>query len=551
MKLDLTDPTGGSSEPGRYWTRANISEACPAVLTPLCWSLWIRCTQIAMRQTWFDLGLIPRSAVVLDTDPNSLATGCFYGRQAANIDFVKEIVALAPGGSPEEFERDIFGYVRPDAPPIATTRRRYPFVALRMPQVIARQRRRLGPLHDEQLAWWRREVLGGSPTLSPRRLLDDAAHRFDRAMRIHLYSRASLLPAVQTPLTAMATGVGGPELVTRLLGGLGNTVETEIADDLWQLSRGRGTVEDFLRDHGFHGPMEGNPVAVVWRENPEAIRALAAAYARRPETEAPRIREREAQRVHRDAAAELLAGLPAAKRPAARLLLKALRTQTRYLGLGKAAFLMAIDGTRAATRRIGAELVARGATGLADDAFYLTIEELLGEVPENLNELVAFRRERRREYERIELPMTWYGMPTPLETGTPDQGASGDAPAEPDGVITGTAGSSGTAEGYARVIEDPLDGDELEPGEILVCRLTDPSWAALFPLAAAVVIDIGSAASHGAVVSRELGIPCVIGTDRGTRVLRTGDRVRVDGDHGRVEIVRRAGAEPPGPAATP
>jgi phosphoenolpyruvate synthase/pyruvate phosphate dikinase len=112
-------------------------------------------------------------------------------------------------------------------------------------------------------------------------------------------------------------------------------------------------------------------------------------------------------------------------------------------------------------------------------------------------------------------------------------GAAGD-------VLSGVAGSPGRVEGTARVVVDPFDAEPLEPGEILVCRFTDPSWAPLFSLADALVIDIGAAASHGAIVARELGVPCVIGTGDGTRRIRNGDRLKVDGSAGRVEIVARA-----------
>ena len=89
------------------------------------------------------------------------------------------------------------------------------------------------------------------------------------------------------------------------------------------------------------------------------------------------------------------------------------------------------------------------------------------------------------------------------------------------------------------MVVDPFDAEPLEPGEVLVCRFTDPSWAPLFTLADALVIDIGAAASHGAIVARELGVPCVIGTGDGTRRIRTGDRLLVDGSAGRVEILDR------------
>jgi phosphoenolpyruvate synthase/pyruvate phosphate dikinase len=89
-----------------------------------------------------------------------------------------------------------------------------------------------------------------------------------------------------------------------------------------------------------------------------------------------------------------------------------------------------------------------------------------------------------------------------------------------------------------RLLLDPLT-DDLEPGEVLVCETTDPSYAAYFLVAAAVVNDIGGAMSHGSIVAREVGIPCVTNTRVGTRSLHTGDLVRVDGTAGTVEVLSR------------
>jgi pyruvate,water dikinase len=99
--------------------------------------------------------------------------------------------------------------------------------------------------------------------------------------------------------------------------------------------------------------------------------------------------------------------------------------------------------------------------------------------------------------------------------------------------------SAGTVEGIARVVHD-ADAGDLEDGEILVCATTDPSWASCFLVAGAVVIDIGGPLSHGAIVAREMGIPCVINTGNGTRAIKTGDRLRVDGSTGLVVIQERA-----------
>jgi phosphohistidine swiveling domain-containing protein len=103
-------------------------------------------------------------------------------------------------------------------------------------------------------------------------------------------------------------------------------------------------------------------------------------------------------------------------------------------------------------------------------------------------------------------------------------------------VITGVAASGGVAEGRARVVRDPAD-TELDDGDILVCETTDPGWVSLFLVAGGVVTDFGGLLSHGPIVARELGIPCVCGTEDGSNRIRDGQRIRVDGDRGTVEVL--------------
>ena len=107
--------------------------------------------------------------------------------------------------------------------------------------------------------------------------------------------------------------------------------------------------------------------------------------------------------------------------------------------------------------------------------------------------------------------------------------------------------SQGIAEGRARVLTAPNGDARMEPGEILVCPTTDPSWAGLLMLASGAVVDMGGSLSHGAVVARELGIPCVMNTGNGSKILRTGDRVRMDGSTGIVEIFQAGPAGGPSP----
>ena len=104
-------------------------------------------------------------------------------------------------------------------------------------------------------------------------------------------------------------------------------------------------------------------------------------------------------------------------------------------------------------------------------------------------------------------------------------------------VLAGMAGCPGSAEGIARVVLDSNDPTALEPGDILVAPITDPSWTPLFVPAAGVVVDVGAPLSHAIIVSRELGIPCVISATGATRRIPHGARVRVDGSTGMVTVL--------------
>src|ERR1700749_2391679 len=109
--------------------------------------------------------------------------------------------------------------------------------------------------------------------------------------------------------------------------------------------------------------------------------------------------------------------------------------------------------------------------------------------------------------------------------------------AQADGGLAGFAASPGVAEGPARVILSADGISELREGEVLVAPLTAPSWAPVFGKIAATVTDVGGIMSHAAIVCREYGLPAVTGTAFGTRTIKTGQRVRVDGNAGTVTIL--------------
>jgi pyruvate,water dikinase len=171
-----------------------------------------------------------------------------------------------------------------------------------------------------------------------------------------------------------------------------------------------------------------------------------------------------------------------------------------------------------------------------EDVFYLTFNELheIARTKRLEQELIRDRRDAFVSYQALHPPrvITSDGE---VITGTYRRD---DAPA---GALIGLAVSAGTVEGRARVVTDMADAD-LETGDILVTRFTDPSWTPVFVSIAALVTEVGGLMTHGAVIAREYGLPAVVGVEHATRLIRDGQRIRVHGTDGYVEIL----GEPPG-----
>jgi len=188
-------------------------------------------------------------------------------------------------------------------------------------------------------------------------------------------------------------------------------------------------------------------------------------------------------------------------------------------------------------------------TGLGDDIFMLTIDEVLALLSGDDAAIVHIpvRRETHARYRALPpYPMIIRGHFDPFQWAADPKrrndvyDATAAAPISTSDTITGFAGAAGRVEGRVRVLDGPEQGDQLQPGEILVAVTTNVGWTPLFPRAAAVVTDVGAPLSHAAIVARELGIPAVVGCGSATTRLRSGDRVRVDGGQGTVEILGEA-----------
>jgi pyruvate,water dikinase len=193
-------------------------------------------------------------------------------------------------------------------------------------------------------------------------------------------------------------------------------------------------------------------------------------------------------------------------------------------------------------------------TGLGDSVFFLTLDGLLDLLRGDQALLRSIPSQQAR-YQRFKAlpaypsmivgqfdPFEWTADPnrrTDLFDARANAGLVG-AGVGGSNLITGSPGSAGQAEARVRRLERPEDCDQLQAGEVLVTRQTDIAWTLAFPRAAAVVTDVGAPLSHAAIVAREIGIPAVVGCGDATMRLRTGDRVRVNGGLGTVEILEQS-----------
>jgi pyruvate,water dikinase len=262
------------------------------------------------------------------------------------------------------------------------------------------------------------------------------------------------------------------------------------------------------------------------------IDAIVETFAGMDDGEAPERKQARCAAEAASAATRLATAGGVIGRARARPLIALTRTLMPLRELGRGGLVRVLDGARAAARRVGEHAVQAGVLDDRDDVFFLTLDELSSQsrLPADARELVAERRQRHAEYRLTRLPDGWNGDPVPLPAAR-DAGSASQ--------LSGAAASPGCATGIARVLTSTEYGDELSPGEILVCHTTDPGWASLMHISAALVIDVGGPLSHGAIVARELGVPCVIGTHHATATIRSGDRVSVDGTNGVVHILQR------------
>ena len=178
------------------------------------------------------------------------------------------------------------------------------------------------------------------------------------------------------------------------------------------------------------------------------------------------------------------------------------------------------------------KLMQKGVIREKEDIYYLSFEELREVVRTNRLDysIITKRKEEHKVYEKLTPPrvMTSEGE---VISGEYDTGNI------PKGALAGVPVSSGTIEGRARVILRMEDAN-IEEGDILVTTFTDPSWTPVFVSIKGLVTEVGGKMTHGSVIAREYGLPAVVGVENATKLIKDGQRIRVNGTEGYVEILQ-------------
>ncbi|NPV93011.1 MAG: phosphoenolpyruvate synthase [Firmicutes bacterium] len=342
----------------------------------------------------------------------------------------------------------------------------------------------------------------------------------------------------------LAAWLGESESLQPVLRSLPHNPTTEMDLRLWKISRelkSRGEapstehplVVDFLESYGHRGVREIDTGMPRWKDDPTHILNVLNTYLSHGE--------------EADVETHFLQGVEAAEKAVDELVIKVrekagalraalagvlLRRVRELFGVReypKFYLVRVIALIREVIEGVGSELVRRGELENPEDVFYLSAADIRRGA--GLRDTANKHREGyRRELDRRSVPRII----------TSEGETVYSTPASEAGALVGTPASPGVYEGRARVVFDPREA-RLEPGEVLVAQGTDPAWTPLFLSAGALVMEIGGIMSHGSVVAREYGIPAVVGVMDATRLIQSGQRIRVDGEHGQVQPLRNEG----------
>ncbi len=301
-------------------------------------------------------------------------------------------------------------------------------------------------------------------------------------------------------------------------------------------SEARDAIRAWLDRYGMRGVGEIDITRPRWTERPSTLVPMLLGNVRNFEPGAAKRRFEQGRREAWSKEQELLErlrALPEGDQKAAetKRMIDRVRTFAGYREYPKYGMVSRNFVYKQALVEEAERLVQAGVLRDKDDVFYLRFDELEDVVRTQQvdDQLIRQRKDAFASYRAL----------TPPRVLTSEgEGIAGSYRRDdlPDGALVGLPVSAGTIEGRARVILDLAEAD-LEPGDILVTAYTDPSWTPLFVAITGLVTEVGGLMTHGAVIAREYGLPAVVGVEHATRLIRDGQRIRVHGTDGYVEIL--------------
>lgn len=572
------------SERYPFYTRANVGEVFPDPVSPFSFSFAFQNehglggSELGFRDAYVKIGAFDHDEF---PDDECVFIGVAGGYCYLNASALRLLGHRAPGMSAKDIDDAFFGDApgvppfepqpgddRPDLSERIGATFQWVLSTDSLPEVA----------EDERLVNQIRAERPDAHGLTDRQLLDRVWALLDTHMR-PLFSRHIYVSFLATlPLgiiTQVCSTLGDPGATLKLLAGLGDVESAAPSMAMWDLgrevaasapltaafdagvaglhdrlsaassssadvARWLGRFDDFRYRYGSRGPNEWEGRSPTWETHPQLALAAIDRMRLSPDSSSPHglNRDRAEERERLGAAlADRLSADPdtqaqfrAALRAATIFLPGRERTKTNCVKL--------IQEVRVLLREWGHRMVEGGHFPRVESFGMLTRSES-DQVLDDPTGWHAILQERELLYDEVKMlqePFLFVGAPPPM-ISYPKRSLDGGPKAASGETLAGVAGSPGKAVGRARVILDSHDPGALEPGDVLVAPITDPSWTPLFVPACAVVVDVGAPLSHAIIVSRELGIPCVVSVTDATRRIPDGALVEVDGDRGLVTVL--------------
>jgi phosphohistidine swiveling domain-containing protein len=557
------------------YTRGNIGEVFPLPVTPLTWTFGaIPCSEQGWRDAFERYGAFDRAEF---SDDSIEILGCFGGYGYLNVSISRILGVRTPGLTPEQVDYSFWGEMTgvPPYAPLPTDESAahaeriqrtvdWIFSAPELTELVDDQRAMaaLRAARPDLSAMTNVEIIDAQRALVPelRRLFGE-----------HLYiSYCALVPV--GVIAGVCQALGDPTMAMRLCAGLGGVDSAAPSTAMWKLGRlaaaseplsaafsagvegllarlgaaggpdaegFRSGFEAFLYEYGSRGPNEWESSSPSWETHPELALAAIDRMRVTPEAASPDAQHGRLAADREALGAELLAKLEGDPETQGQLAgaLAAAKVFLPGRERSKTNVIRLVNEFRMIFNEIGRRMVDAGVMARPQDISMLMEHELdpFLASPESFRQVIAERAAAYATLFELEPPFVIAGDVPPLSSW-----ARRDRPvarAAPGSVLTGIPGCPGRARGRARVILDPADPLALEPGDVLVAPITDPAWTPLFVPAAAVVVDVGAQMSHAVIVSRELGIPCVVSVTDATRKICDGAMLDVDGTAGVVTLL--------------